>query len=203
MNRSPERRAFLLPLLLFACTPGEKPDAAQTVIQQPPPPLDTTTPIVAAESLPPPPQEDTITPVLLAAGRQWGTTERAIRRTLGAPDRVSAEPFQNQHDSTKTDTILRLVYRDLTVALYRVTDSRADILLQVVLSRAGRRLPFGIDVGNRKEDVVAILGATREGLDDDKNETLEYQETMESPGVVRFVLRRDRVQRIEWVYFID
>jgi len=26
---------------------------------------------------------------------------------------------------------------------------------------------------------------------------------MESPGVVRFVLRRDRVQRIEWVYFID
>lgn len=193
----------LLLVFVLACGSGEQADTAQTVVQQAPPPPDTTTPIVPVESLPPPSQEDTITPALLAAGRQWGTTERAIRRTLGEPDKVTTEPFQNQHDSTKTDTILRLQYRDLTVALYRVTESRADILLQVILARAGRRLPFGIDVGTRKEDVVALLGSTREGLDEDRNETLEYQGTMESPGVVRFVLRRDRVQRIEWVYFID
>jgi len=193
---------LLLVFSLVACGAGEKPDTAQTVVQQSRTP-DTATAIVPPESLPPPSQADTITPVLLGAGRQWGATERAIRRTLGEPDKVTTEPFQNQHDSTKTDTILHLQYRDVTVALYRVTESRADILLQVILSRAGRRLPFGIDVGARKEDVVAILGSTRESLDDDRNETLEYQGPMESPGVVRFVLRRDRVQRIEWVYFID
>lgn len=197
-RRRPE---LLLCALLVACGAGEKPDAAQTVVQETPPP-DTTTPLVAAESLPPPPRQDTIVPVLLAAGRQWGTTERAIRRILGAPDDVSAEPFQNQHDSTKTDTIIRLKYRDVTVALYRVTESRADILLHVLLSRAGRRLPFGIDIGTRRDDVVAILAPTREGLDGEL-ETLEYQGPMDSPGVVRFMLRRDRVQRIEWVYFID
>jgi len=101
------------------------------------------------------------------------------------------------------DTIIRLYYRDVTLALYRVTESRADILLQVILTRAGRRLPFGIDVGTRREDVVAIQAPTREGRDDEGLETLEYHGPMERPGVVRFVLRRDRVQRIEWVYFID
>lgn len=191
---------FIL-VLLVACSPGEKADVPQTVVQLDQPPAETTP--VVAESLPPPPPADTITPVLLAAGRQWGTTEDEIRRSLGAPDEVTLEPYPNQHDTTKTDTIVRLMYRDLTVALYRVTESSADILLQVVLSRSGRGLPFGIDVGTRREEVAAIRAPTRESLDDDRNETLEYQGSMESPGLVRFVLRRDRVQRIEWVYFID
>ena len=191
----------LLLAFLLACGSGEQPHTPQTVAQQTPAP-DTTTALVAAESLAPLPG-DTITPVLLAAGRQWGTTEREIRRALGTPDDVTTEPFANQHDSTMTDTIIRLEYRDLTVALYRVTESRAEILLQVVLSRAGRPMPFGIGIGARRDDVVAILAPTREGLDDERLETLEYQGGMESPGVVRFVLRRDRVQRIEWVYFID
>lgn len=203
MRRSPAGPTFLLLVLALACGSGEKADDSQTVVQLGQPSVDTTTQIVAAESLPPPPAQDTITPVFLAAGRQFGTTERAIRRMLGAPDKVSAEPFQNQHDSTKTDTILRLNYRDLMLALYRVTESRSDFLLQVILSRAGRRLPFGIDVGTKRDEVVTILGPMREVLDDDGLETLEYQGPMEHSGIIRFVLRRDRVHRIEWSYFID
>lgn len=204
MNRSPARRAVLLPLLLVACGSDQKPDAAQTVVRPNPPSLDTTTPALGtADSLPPPTAHDTVIPAFLAAGRQFGTIEREIRPILGAPDSVSAEPYPNQHDSTQTDTILRLYYRDLTLALYRVTKSRGDILLQVILSRAGRRLPFGIDVGTKRDEVVAILGPTREGLDDAGLETLEYEGPMENPGIVRFVLRRDRVHRIEWSYFID
>jgi len=203
MNPGGRAPNLLLCALLVACGSEQKPDAVPAVVHETPPP-DTTTPIIAAESLPPPPPEDTSLRVFVAAGRQWGTTEREIRRRLGGPDRVIAEPFPNQHDSTKTDTIVRLVYRDLTVVLYRVTESGSDLLLQAVLSRSGRPLPLGIDVGTRKAEVVEILGSTREGLDEDENETLEYRGgPMESPGVVRFVLRRDRVQRIEWVYFID
>jgi len=196
MNPGGPPPKLLLCALLVACGAEQKPDAPQSVVQAAPPAPDTETPAPA-------PPQDTITPALLAAGRQWGTTEGEIRRTLGAPDDVTAEAFQNQHDATKTDTILRLKYRDLMVALYRVTESRADMLLQAVVSRAGHRLPFGIDIGTRREDIVAILAPTREGLDDDRLETLEYHGPMESPGMVRFVLRRDRVQRIEWVYFID
>jgi hypothetical protein len=203
MNRSPARRTLLLAFLLLACGSDQKPDAAQTVVQLDQPSLDSSTPAPALDSLPPPTHQDTIVPVLLATGREFGTTEREIRHFLGAPDRVTAEPFQNQHDATKTDTILRLYYRDLTLALYRVTESRVDILLQVILSRAGRRIPFGLDIGTRREDVVAIQAPTREGLDDEGLETLEYEGPMEHPGIVRFVLRRDRVHRIEWSYFID
>jgi hypothetical protein len=203
MNRSPARRTLLLAFLLLACGSDPKPDAAHTVVQQGQPSLDTTTPAPTLDSLPPPTPQDTITPALIATGREFGTTEREIRQFLGAPDRVTAEPFQNQHDATKTDTILRLYYRDLTLALYRVSESRADILVQVILSRAGRRIPFGIDIGTHREQVVAILAPTREVLGDDRLETLEYQGPMEHPGTVRFVLRRDRVHRIEWSYFID
>ena len=201
MSRPQARPALLLPFLLLACSPGEKGDAPRTVVQLGPLSIDTSTP--ALDSLPAPILQDTIIPVLLATGREFGTTEQETRQFLGAPDRVTAEPFQNQHDATKTDTIIRLYYRDLTLALYRVTESRADILLQVILSRAGRRIPFGIDIGTRREDVVAIQAPTREGHDDEGLETLEYHGPMERPGIVRFVLRRDRVQRIEWVYFID
>ncbi len=203
MNPSPARRTLLLAFLLVACGSDPKPDAAQTAVQQGQPSLDTSTPAPALDSLLPPTPQDTIVPVLLATGREFGTTEREIRQFLGAPDRVTAEPFQNQHDATKTDTILRLYYRDLTLALYRVTESRVDILLQVILSRAGRRIAFGIDIGTRREQVVAIQAPTREVLDDEGLETLEYQGPMDHPGIVRFVLRRDRVHRIEWSYFID
>jgi hypothetical protein len=198
MNPGGPASKLLLCALLVACGAEQKPAAA-------PPSLDTTLQVVTSESLPPPPPplEDTITAALLAAGRQWGTTERDIRRILGTPDDVTTEPFQNQHDSTKTDTILRLKYRDLTLALYRVTESGKDILLQVILSRAGRPLPFGLDIGTRREDIVALRAPTGESLDDERLETLEYQGSMESPGLFRFVLRRDRVQRIEWAYFID
>src|SRR6266581_385854 len=93
--------------------------------------------------------------VACASGEQFGTTEREIRRILGAPDSVNATPFQNLHDSTQTDTILRFYYRDLILGLYRVTQARSDFLLQVILSGAGRRLPFGIGVGTNREQLVA------------------------------------------------
>jgi hypothetical protein len=165
MAGSRARRALLLTLLLVSCGPGEKPDAAQTVVQINPPFFDTATPAInAADSLPPTIPQDTILPALLDAGRQFGTTEREIQRILGEPDSVSATPFQNQHDATQTDTILRLYYHDLTLALYRITQGRGEILVQVILSGAGRHLPFDMGVGTNREQLVAVVGPGREGL---------------------------------------
>ncbi len=203
MARSRARGTFLLSLLLVACGSGEKSDAAQTVVQLDRPRLDTTTPASGADSVAPPAPEDTALSALLAAGEQFGTTEREIRRILGAPDSVNATPFQNLHDSTQTDTILRFYYRDLILGLYRVTQARSDFLLQVILSGAGRRLPFGIGVGTNREQLVAIVGPGKEGLDDSSVETLEYGGPTDDSSMIRFYLRKDRVQRVEWTYFID
>jgi hypothetical protein len=116
MNRPRARLTFVLPVLLVGCGSDRKPDSAQTVVQQGQLSLDTTTPTPAVDSVPSSTPEDTVIPRLLATGREFGTTEQEIRQFLGLPDRVTAEPFENQHDATKTDTILRLYYRDLTLA---------------------------------------------------------------------------------------
>jgi hypothetical protein len=148
--------------------------------------------------------QDTVIATLLLAGQQFGTTEQQIRQRLGRVDSVRATPIQNRYDSTQTDTVVRLFYHDLTLGLYRVAKGHRDILGHVILSGIGHRIPFDIGVGTDRRRLLALLGKPPAILVDDEGvETLEYQGPMEDPSKIRFVLRNERVRRIEWSYYIE
>jgi hypothetical protein len=139
----------------------------------------------------------------MLVGEQFGTSEHDIRKRLGEPDSINAQPFQNRHDSTQTDSILQLYYSDLTLGLYRVVTENVDLLLQVTLAGTGHPLPSVIGVGTDRERLVSHLGRpSAVFLDDADREILEYLDP-EDLGRVRLTLRDGRVERIEWSYYVD
>ena len=139
--------------------------------------------------------------IYVAAREQFGTREPRINTALGTPDSVQLTPVRNRHDSTQTDTIVRLYYPGVTLDLYRVTQSGTDLLWHLVLSRQGAKRPLGVGIGSTREQLEAVLGPPTElGKDDAGLETLEYLH--EGEGVT-FVLDRGAVSRIEWIGHVD
>jgi len=137
----------------------------------------------------------------VAAREQFGTGEARIRAALGTPDSVQLTPFQNRHDSTQTDTVIRLYYPGVTLGLYRVAASGTDLLGEVLLTRERGKHPLGIGIGSTREQLETVFGpANEEGHDDAGHETLEYLQ--EGEGVT-FVLDRGAVSRIEWTGHVD
>ena len=137
----------------------------------------------------------------VAAREQFGTSERKILTALGPPDSVRLTPLLNPHDSTQTDTIVRLHYPGIRLGLYRVAASGTDLLWEVLLTRQRGKRPFDVGIGSTREQLEAVLGpATEEGRDDAGHDTLEY--LREGEGV-KFVSDRGAVSRIEWTGHVD
>jgi hypothetical protein len=137
----------------------------------------------------------------VAAREQFGTTEGRIRTALGTPDTVQVTPLPNRHDSTQTDTVIRLYYPGVKLGLYRVALTGTDLVWEVLLSRQLGKRPLDVGIGSTREQLETVFGpATEPGQDDAGHETLGYLH--EGEGVT-FVLDRGAVTRIEWTGHVD
>ena len=158
---------------------------------------------VASDSSTAPPARDSALAAYLAARGQFGANEQAIRAAVGAPDSMEAMAFQNMHDSTQTDTVIRLYYPGALFVLYRVTLTHEDMLGQVILTRSRGSRPLGIGVGSTRDELQAVLGPPTEASQDDSVlAALDYERPY-SLARIRFVLEGNRVSRVEWLLEID
>ena len=190
-------------ILLLACQRAPRPAAGggATAVHEVPPesarvapaPLDSTAALQQAR--------DSAIAAYVAAREQFGTTQGRIRAALGTPDSVQATPFQNAHDSTQTDTVIRLYYPGVTLGLYRVALSGTDLLGEVILSRQRSAPHLGVGIGSTREQLEAAFGPpNEEGQDEAGHQTVEY--VRELAGVT-FVLDKGVVSRIEWAAHVD
>ena len=150
------------------------------------------------------PVRDSVFAAIWAVGLRFGVTENEARCILGEPDSVKASPLVSMHDDVQKDSIVRLYYPKVMVALYRITRSHEDLLAHVVLTDVAQGVPFGIGAGTNRARLVAILGPPAADFSDDAGfETLEYLGPNEEPNAIRFVLSNDQLQRIEWITYSD
>ena len=197
------RGPLTLLLLLLACKRAPQPATGRESSAVPHLPSESTpvAPTLSDSAVAPQDARDRAVATYVAAREQFGTSEARIRAALGAPDSVQLTPFQNRHDSTQTDTIIRLYYPGVALGLYRVAASGTDLLGEVLLTRERGKRPLGIGIGSTPEQLEAVFGPpTEQGQDDAGHETLEYLH--EGEGVT-FVLHKGAVSGIEWTGHVD
>jgi len=190
-------------LLLFACQRAPRPAAGggATAVREVVPESTPVAPVPSDSTAALQQARDSAIATYVAAREQFGTTQGRIRAALGAPDSVEATPFQNPHDSTQTDTVIRLYYPGVTLGLYRVALSGTDLLGEVILSRQRGVPPLGVGIGSTRGQLEAAFGPpSEEGHDEAGHETVEYVRELEG---VTFVLDKGVVSRIEWTGHVD
>jgi hypothetical protein len=188
-------------LVLVACRQARQPATGREPGAELPPDSTPVAPVLLDSTVALEQARDSAVATYVAAREQFGTSEARIRTTLGTPDSVQVTPLPNRHDSTQTDTVLRLYYPGVRLGLYRVGLTGTDLLWEVLLSRQLGKRSLDIGIGSTREELEAVLGpAPEQGHDDAGHETLEYRH---EGGGVTFVLDRGAVSRIEWTGHVD
>jgi len=157
------------------------------------------TPEPAAIPAPPAPA---VAQLIHDALRTDGSISRpALLRRLGPPQRITAEPVQNQYGTGTTDTIRTLTYPGLRVMLYEATQSTRSFLIRLMLIDGRYASPEGLHVGMRPPQVIATIGppTERDGMTGD----LIYAERDSMPTALILTVRRGRVTTIAWEFYFS
>lgn len=119
----------------------------------------------------------------------FGRTGADVERTLGPP--LQAEPGRvpSFRDAAVFRPARRLTYPGLVI---EVLDTGR--LRRVRIAAPGRGLPFGLDVGTRREEIERVLGEPQDAADGH----LMYLYSDGYPETVHFHLRDGLVRGIEW-----
>jgi len=127
-----------------------------------------------------------------------GETRDEIVRNLGEPLRITTTDVQNRHNPDQTDHVYELFYHGLTVTIYKVTDTGQEFLTDLCITSDTYSVKWGLHVGAPREQVVAVLGEPSGTTKD----SCRY-ETPDAPSSVTFHLRKDRIEQIDWHFFLD
>lgn len=161
--------------------------------------------ITAAHQSPPPPSEAAPEPrraVTEFVYGGWnfalGESRNEIVKNLGDPLSVTSRDVQNRHNPEQTDYVYELFYDGLTVTIYRVSDTGQEFVTDLCVTSDRYPLNWGLTVGAAREQIVTVLGEPSDAT----NDRCRY-ETPDVPSSVTFLLHGDRVQRIDWHFFLD
>src|SRR5262245_49255106 len=119
----------------------------------------------------------------------FGRTDADVERILGSP--VDAEPgaVASYLDPAVLRRTRRLTYPGLVIDVLDTGRIR-----RVRIGSPGRGLPFGLDIGSRRDDVERVLGEPQEATDG----YLMYLYSDGFPETVHFYLRDGGVRGSEW-----
>lgn len=84
------------------------------------------------------------------------STDEGVVKQFGTPRRTTRKRVQNPHDEGQIDEIVGLEYAGLAVKFYKVPDKQ--IVVNVIVSDARMRLPYGLNVGARQDHILRVLG---------------------------------------------
>jgi hypothetical protein len=132
--------------------------------------------------------------VLYVPRSLFGRTREQIERNLGPPLAVRAGRLPSTRDPATTRAVQVLSYPGLTLKVLESAE-----LASVELTAPGYALPHAVGVGSARAHLEATLGEPVDAQD----ERYVYVEADSFLITVEFHFRGDRVQRIEWVYWIE
>jgi len=119
----------------------------------------------------------------------FGRTGADVERVLGPAGDAQPGAVASYLDPAVLYHTRRLTYPGLVID---VLDSGR--IRRVRIGAPGRRLPFGLDVGSRRDEVERVLGEPQEATDG----YLMYVYSDGFPETVHFYLRDGGVRGIEW-----
>jgi hypothetical protein len=118
-----------------------------------------------------------------------GRTGADVERALGPPLDTQPGAVASYLDPADLRPTRRLTYPGLVIDVLATGKIR-----RVRITAPGRGLPFGLDVGGRRDDVERVLGEPQELTD----VYLMYLYSDGFPETVHFHLRDGSVRAIEW-----
>jgi hypothetical protein len=119
----------------------------------------------------------------------FGRTGADVERVLGPPGTMEAGRVASFRDAAVFRPVRQLSYPGLVIEVLETGHLR-----RVRIGAPGRGLPFGLDVGSRREEIERVLGEPQEAADGH----LMYLYSDGYPETVHFHLRDGRVRGIEW-----
>jgi hypothetical protein len=119
----------------------------------------------------------------------FGRTGAEVELALGPPHQTASGAVATYRDPAVFRSTRRLSYPGLVIDVLATGRVR-----RVRIAGSGRALPFGLDVGSPREEVVRVLGEAQESGDSH----LMYLYSDGYPETVHFHLREGRVREIEW-----
>jgi hypothetical protein len=119
----------------------------------------------------------------------FGRTGSEVERMLGPPADTQPGAVASYLNPADLRPTRRLTYPGLVIDVLATGRVR-----RVRIGAPGRGLPFGLDIGSRREDVERVLGEPQEATDG----YLMYLYSDGFPETVHFHLRDGGVRAIEW-----
>jgi len=119
----------------------------------------------------------------------FGRTAAEAGRVLGPPTGAEPGAVASYLDPADLRPTQRLTYPGLLIDVLA-----SGRIRRVRITAPGRSLPFGLDVGSRRDDVERVLGEPQESTDGH----VMYLYSDAFPDTVHFYLRDGSVRAIEW-----
>ena len=122
-----------------------------------------------------------------------------IKKSLGKPLREKVDNYSNLHVENQVDEIHRLDYGGLIVNVYRVNEKPPrDILYKLVITDNNYKLKWGLGIGSSRSEVLRLFGKPG-----DKRGGFTYSLEDEKMNSVKFFFSEDKINRIQWDWYLD
>jgi len=127
-----------------------------------------------------------------------GNTREEIIANLGQPKKETIANIKNRHTPSQTDKTDTLEYDGLTVEIYQVTAGNQQLLDSVTITNAQYPVKYALDIGTTGTHVTEVLGPP-----DERNGNVSIYQDEQGLNRVLFTIGENRVNRIEWDYYVD
>lgn len=136
----------------------------------------------------------------IADGRDFtlGNTREEIIANLGEPKKETVANIKNRHNPNQTDKYYTLEYDGLTVEIYHVTASDRQLLDSVTITDAQYPVKYALGIGTTGTHVTEVLGPPNE-----RSGNISTYQDEQGLNRVLFTISKNRVNRIEWDYYVD
>jgi len=129
-----------------------------------------------------------------------GDSVNEIIKTLGQPKDIKVEKERNVHYPNEImDEIHRLYYDGLSIEIYKATEGNKELLQTLSVTSNKFKVKLGLNVGVTKPEIKRALGRPSK----DRGNAWSYVCTDGYEHEVRFYFANDKVNKIEWSYWID
>jgi hypothetical protein len=122
-----------------------------------------------------------------------------IIKNLGNPKNIKVEKIKNVYYPDVIDEINKLFYNGLYVEIYKATEGNKEILTALSVMSYKFKVKWGLNVGASKDEIKKVLGNPSKDVDN----VWSYVDSDGYEDEVRFYFKNDKVNKIEWSYYID
>lgn len=129
-----------------------------------------------------------------------GKSIEEITNNLGRPKNIIVEKIKNVHYPDEIiDEIHKLFYDGLYIEIYKATEGNKEMLQALSITSEKFKVKWGLNVGISKDEIKKVLGNPSKDVDN----VWSYVDSDGYENGVRFFFRNDKVNKIEWSYWID